>query len=73
MFKYSLRAFAPKGLCDPSKYNLLFLQIFLNFPDLISCSLAILFILVIPSLIFSSFTPSCKFLTVAIAVAQLSI
>ena len=64
----SARTFAPRGLCDPSINNLLFLIKFLSLPFLISCNLATLFILVIPFFICSSEIFTLKFLNVAIAV-----
>ena len=71
--KYSFNTLAPRGLCDPSINNLLFFTKFLSLPFFISCSLAMLFILVIPVLIYSSLIFNCfKDLSVAIAAEMLS-
>ena len=71
--KCSFKTFAAKGLCEPSIYILLFLHKSFNLPFLISWNLAILWILVIPFFIFSSFTFKLRFLIVAMAVDIFSI
>ena len=66
--RYSFKTFAPRGLWEPSTNNLLLLAKSFNFPSVISWSLAILLILVIPDFIcISLISISFIFLRVAIA------